>query len=290
MVSYPEQVDLRAENIDKLIKAIALQEYRMKQVCSINTSSSFIETYYREDNVELVGATGEAIRGVPRLAEFPYAEPNWTKVQSYIEKYAFSSTISYEDELLANIDVISRSLLRVGRAVANAVDQQIFAVLNDGAGNTVTVAVGSEWNSGTVANRDPIQNVLHAKRLLYEDNYDPDGNETYLILNPKDYSSILGNAKVISNPTFKASDVVSNGVVGKICGLKLLVSNVVSVSGALVVIAKEGITWKQAVPLTVVTEEKKGISKTVKAYEMGVPQLTAPNTVVKIKNTDSGAA
>jgi hypothetical protein len=67
--------------------------------------------------------------------------------------------------------------------------------------------------------------------------------------------------------------------------MKLLVSNVVTTSGALVVIAKEAATWKQAAPLTVFTTEDKGVKTTIRAYEMGVAQVTTPNAICKITNT-----
>ena len=143
------------------------------------------------------------------------------------------------------------------------------------------------WDSATIANRDPIQDLLNAKRELYIDNFDPDANEAYLCLSPKDYANLLGNSKVINNPTFKAADVVANGVVGKIVGLKILVSNVVTTDKALVVIAKECGTWKEAAPLTTFTEIDKGIKYTIRAYEMGVCQATTPNAIVTITNTQA---
>jgi len=279
------QSDLRAENFEKIVKGFALQEFRMKQLCMINSSSAWIETYYRETATELTGGAGNNVRGIPRLAEFPFGDVSWTKVQSYIEKYGMSGIISYEDAMMDNIDVIARTLLRVSRAVAYAVDSQIFSVLNANAGNSVAIAVGSQWDNPTIANRDPIQNILDAKRELYIDNFDPDAGNGYLVVNPTDYSRLLGNSKIVNNPSFKAADVVANGVVGQICGLKIIVSNAVSASGALVVIAKEAATWKEARPLTVLTEEDKGIKYTIKAFEMGVCQCTTPNAICKITNT-----
>ena len=281
------ETDLRAENFEKIVKGFALQEFRMKQLCMISSSSAWIETYYRETASELTGGTGSAVKAIPRLAQFPYGEVSWTKVQAYIEKYGMEGVISYEDAMLDNIDVIARTLLRISRAVAYAVDSQIFSAINSAAGNSVAIAVGSEWDSATIANRDPIQNILSAKRELYIDNFDPDGSETFLVLNPTDYANLLGNTKVVNNPSFKGADVVSNGVVGKIAGLKILVSNVVNVSGAMVVIAKEAATWKSASGLNVFSIEDKGIKWTIRAFEQGVCQVTTPNAICKITNTDA---
>ena len=286
MADTTGEQDLRAENFDAMVKGFALQEFRMKQLVSEQTSSSWVETYYRETATELTAGATSAIKGIPRLANFPYGEPSWTKVQSYIEKYGMEGVVSWEDAMTNNIDVIARTLLRISRAVANAVDTQIYTVLLAAAGSTVTVIAGNEWNSATVANRNPIQDILDAKKALYVNNFDPDGNEAFLVINPAEYSYLLGNSKIVNNPSYKAVDVVAKGVVGSILGLKILVSNVVTTdTGSLVVIAKECGTWKQAAPLNVFSIPDKGVKYTIRAYEMGVCQATTPNAIIKITNT-----
>lgn len=278
-------IALRAENVSAVVSGFALQAYKMKQLCMVDESSSWIETYYRETAAELTGGTGHAVRGVPRLAAFPTGEVTWTKVSSYIEKYGLEGVISAEDASTNNIPMIARTLLRIGRAVANAVDIQIEAVINSDAGNSVAVTAGEEWDSATVANRDPVQNILNAKREIAIDNYDPDNGNGYLVLSPKDYANLLGNTKIVSNPTFKAADIVANGVVGQLLGLKIIVSNVVTADQAYVVIAKEALTWKSVTPLTVKTIEDPGIKWTIRAYEMGVAQSPNINAMCKITNT-----
>lgn len=277
--------DIRAEQFEKMVKGFALQEFKMKQLVMVSTANAWIETYYRETATELTGGLGSAVKGIPRLANFPYGEPSWTKVQSYIEKYGMECILSWEDALTSNIDVIARTLLRISRAVAYAVDLQIYAALSGAAGNTIAITAGYEWDSATVANRDPIQNLLNAKKELYIDNFDPDGNETFLCVSPKGYADLLGNSKVVNNPTFKSADVVTNGVVGKLCGLKIIVSNVVTADQALVAIAKECGTWKSASALSVFTVPDKGVKYTIRAYEMGVCQVTTPNAICTITNT-----
>ncbi len=282
------ETDLRAENFEAMVKGFALQEFKMKQLVMVSPANAWIETYYREavpTAPELVGGTGSNIRGIPRLAAFPYAEPNWTKVQAYIQKYGCEGIVSYEDALLDNIDVVSRTALRISRAVAYSVDAAIYSVLEAAAGNSVTITAGYEWDSATVANRDPIQNILDAKKELAIDNFDPDNGNCYLCLSPKDYANLLGNSKVSNNPSFKAADVVANGVVASLLGCKIIVSNVVTADKALMVIGKECGTWKQATPLTVFTEIEKGIKYTIRAFELGVCQATTPNAIVTITNT-----
>ena len=61
--------DLRKEHFDSVVKGFALQEYRMKQVCMIQKSNSWTETYYKETAADLTGGAGSAIKEVPRLAQ-----------------------------------------------------------------------------------------------------------------------------------------------------------------------------------------------------------------------------
>jgi hypothetical protein len=287
MVDTTGELDIRGINYEKIVKGFALQEFKMKQLVSESSSSNWQESYYRETSAELTGGTGSAVKGVPRLANFPYGEPSWTLVNAYIEKYGMEGVVSAEDEMLNNVDVIARTLLRVARAVAYAVDSQIYTVLLGATGNTTACAVGSEWDSATVANRNPIQNILDAKALLYADNFNPDNGQGYICMNPLEYSYLLGNSKVVNNPSFKMADVVANGVVGQICGLKIIVSNVVTTDTVLVVIAKECGTWKSAAGLTTHTIKDPGIKTTIRAYEMGVCQATTPNAICSITNTNS---
>ena len=177
------EADLRAEDFDSIVKAIALQEFKMKGVVMNSSSNAWAETYYAEAADELTAGTNLTIKGVPRLAGFPYAEPSWEKKTAYIEKYGCETIISYEDEISSNIPVIARSLLRVGRAVANAVDTQIYTALS-GASGINTQATNAQWDNAVISSRDPISDIMNAKRELYIDNFDPDGNEASLLLSP----------------------------------------------------------------------------------------------------------
>lgn len=291
MADSTQQADLRREYVDGAVKAVALMEYKLKTLCTVDSSSAWTETYYRETNSELTGggvASPTRVKGVPRLAPLPYGEVSWTKVSAVNEKYAMEGMISYEDEKMNNIPMIERTILRIGRAVAYAVDQQIAAVMLASAGNTFAIASGSEWDSATVANRDPVYDILNAIQYLRADNIDALNGNGYLCVNGTDYTNILRNSKVVNNPSFKTADVVSNGVVGEICGLKIMVTQALEATTpdvAYVVVAKEAMTWKEAQPLTVEQIVDPGIKTTIRAWEIGQCQMVSPNAVCKITNT-----
>jgi hypothetical protein len=289
MPEFSGQVMLRKEFIDGVVKGFALQEYVMKQLVINDTSSSWKESYFQETSADLTSPATNGIRGIPRLAAFPVGRVTESKQTATQEKYGMEDTISYEDEITNAVDVISRTLLRISRAVVRAVDTQIWNVLTESQSptniNSVTIAAGNEWDSATIANRDPIQNILDAIRAIQEDNYNALNGNGHLVLNPKDFANLMGNANVRNAGQFYTSDVTQNGRVGRLLGLTVVVSNTVTADYAAVIIAKECGTWKSALGLTVESKKESGISTTIRAFEIGVCQLTNPNAVCLITNT-----
>jgi len=63
------------------------------------------------------------------------------------------------------------------------------------------------------------------------------------------------------------------------------VSEAVQADSAFVLVAKQGMVWKQAEGLKVKTIVDPGKSTTIRAWERGVFQSQAPNEICKITNT-----
>jgi len=288
MVSTIGQTNLRGENINRAVKGFALKEFKLKQVLLEQTSNKWTETYYRETATELdVQDSGGAvaIKGTPRLASFPNLEPSWTKVQGTHIKFAGEATISMEDKLTDAIDVQARAYIRVARAIAKQVDDYIYTELS-GATGINTAAAAATWDNATVANRDPIGDILTGIQYLDEDGYDALENG-YLLLSPKDYKNLLRHTDVVNNPSFKTADVVSNGVVGQIAGLKIIKTNAVAADEAMIIKAKTAATWKGAVPLSTAIITDEGIKYTLRAWEIGQCQVTDPEAIHVITNTQT---
>jgi len=276
--------DIRGENIEKAVKGFALQEYKFKQVLLSSTSSDWTETYYRETATELTPA-GEthAIQGVARGAAFPNVEPSWTKYQGVHTKFAAESTVFLEDKLTNAVDVQARTILRVARSIASQVDSYIYTELSGAAGINTAAASGN-WDAADVTVRDPVGDILTGIQYMAVDNYDALSNG-YLLLSPLDYTNLMMNSKVINNPSFKTADVVSNGVVGQIAGLKIIVSNNVTADQAMIIIGQRAATWKSATALTSAVIENKGVDFTIRSWEIGHVQVTDPEAIHVITNT-----
>lgn len=280
--------ELRAENIEAMVQGFALQSYIMKDLVMINNSNSWKETFWQEEPEDLTASGTQKVKGIPRNANFPEAEVKWEKVTSVIEKYGLEGTISYEDAFTNEIDVVARTLLRIGRAIAKSVDDEIYEKLTEGGSpdkiNHLEIASGEEWNASTEADRNPFKNILEAVKKMIQHNYDPYGQGVTMIVNPHDFVYLMDNEKI---QRMFEKEIGNNGRVGRLGGVSLRVSNTVKDNEALMVINQICGTWKSAVPLTTHTEERPGIDWKVRSWELGVTQLTNPKAVTLITNTNA---
>tara|TARA_R100001530_G_scaffold78107_1_gene54631 strand:- start:1847 stop:2710 length:864 start_codon:yes stop_codon:yes gene_type:complete len=280
------EADLRYDHIDRAVKAATTLSYELKTLCTVDSSSAWTETYFRETNDDSTdGGTGSPIKGVPQYAPFPFFDVTETKVQSVIQKYAGESIISLEAEQNATLPMLQRKIFRLSRKIAYQVDSAIESEISDNAGNTNAIAAGSEWDSATIANRDPVKDFLDAIQLLRADGYDALKGKGYIVMNGTDYTNVISNSKVLNHPTYQSVSAVENGQVARLVGLTIMVSETVTADQAYVLISKEALTWKQASALTVKTIEDPGKSTTIRAWERGVPQMVVPNAACKITNT-----
>ena len=279
------EITLREEYIDTAVKAVVKINEKWKALCTIDSSSAYTESYFRETNDDdSDGGTGSPIRGVPEYAPFPYFDVTETKVSSIVEKYAGESIISMEAQQYATIPMLQRKIYRLGRKIVYQVDTAIESQVSSDAGNTLAISVGYEWDASTVANRDPVKDILDAIQKLREDGIDALNGDGYLVVNGQDYTNIISNSKVLNHPTYE-SGVMRNGQVGRLLGLTIVVSEVTTADQAYVLVAKQGMVWKEAEGMKVKTIVDEGKSTTIRAWERGVFQLQAPNEVCKITNT-----
>lgn len=289
MADSVEMQDIRGLDIDKLVKGFALTEYVFKEtLCTVSNTIGDSIRWYQETAADLTATAPSVVANISRLSNFPTLEVTWTRNTSYVKKYAAEDFISAEDIKSADVDVVARTVLRLTRAVAKQVDTDIWNVITESQSpsniNSVAIASGSEWDSATIANRDPIQNVLDAKRKIWESNYDI-GNNGYLLLNPKDYANLMGNANIRNAGQFYSSTITENGRLETLCGLKIIVSNNVTADYAAVVVAKTAATFKQFTPTSSRAIEDAGIGTKFRVWELGINLLTDPKAVTLISNT-----
>ena len=271
--------DLRAEEVDRIVKNFALEEFKMLPLCSIASTSAWKQTYYQETDSDLTGGTGSAVAGVPRLAAFPYGEVTWTETAARVLKHGMDAVISWEDAKTDAIDVMGRSLLRIARAIANSVDGVIITEL---ATTTNTAAAVATWDAAVVADRDPVQDILAGIEGMALDNWDALSGDGFIVLHPTNYKELMMHEDVKNSSRFYSSDVTKKGKVERICGLRVIVANSSTEDVVLMGISKTAMTWYEASPLKTHVMEDPGVKFTVRAYQVGVPVLINNNAAWKI--------
>jgi len=278
------EIDIQGKNFERAVKGFANKLYKLDQILLKESSSNAQENYYRETSTPLSAEGNRNVNDVARGALPPELHPEWTLVTTYHRKFMGQALIFFEDTLTNAISTQARAAFRVAEAIVNAKDLYIYTELTAASSTSGVVAASDTWNSLTIANRDPMGDLLIGEAAMMANNYDVLQNG-YLLMTPKDYGSLLRNSKVINNPSFKTADVVSNGKVGQIAGLNIIVSTNVTAAEVMIVMGQRAATWKGVIGLTTAVIVDQGVSTKVRAYEMGHIQITDPMALYTITST-----
>ena len=278
--------DMLRENIDSGVKAVVKIEEKWRALCAQDSSSAYTETYFRETNEDSTdGGTGSPIRGLQPMSPFPFIKVTETEVSTITEKYAAESLISMEAIADLTVPMLQRHIYRIGRKIIYQIDTAIHTEVSGSAGNTVAIGVGNEWDSDTIANRDPVKDFLDAIQTLRVDGIDALAGNGKIVTNGQDYTNVISNSKILNHPTFQSVSAVANGVVASLVGLDIVVSEVVTADQAYVLVAKQGMVWKTREGMKTHMDVTPGKSTLISAWERGVFQLQVPNEICKITNT-----
>lgn len=278
---------IRGIDIDKLAKGFADEENVFKRVCLLSKTAAREIRFYKKtagflDSADTTAITASQIANVSERSRPVVVEQSWTRTTAYVRKYFVESpTISEEDIKDSDIDILATNVRDLVRAVARQVDKRIYDVITADNGNTNASTAAWDAASG----QDPIEDIMEAKQLIREDNYNPEG--AYLLLSPKDHKSLvtwLISTKGSSIPGW-SSQHIGDGVVMEILGLKVLVSTNVDADEAAVVIPQRCMTWKSFVPITSAIITDPGIGKKIRVWEEGEAIMTDTNACCIITNT-----
>lgn len=279
------ELDIRGENIERAVKGFMNKLYKLKPLLMIQSSDKWTETYYRETNTPLAALGNRNVNQVARGALPPEVHPSWTEVNTTQRKFMAQGLVFYEDKLTNAIDTQARTIFRVAESIVNAVDLYIYTQLTAATSTSGDVQSLDDWNSATIANRDPISDILIGEGAMMTNYYDVVGSGA-IIMKAVNYASLLRNSKVINNPSFKTADVVSNGVMGQVAGLDIVVSENCDADEAMIIMKNRAATWKEVVPVTSVVIEDQGISFKIRTWTMGHIQITDPEGIYVIEQID----
>ena len=290
MVDTFSEADTRKQTWERDIKGFAKKRYVMRELVMVQTTDAWTNSFYQKTATSLTGGTGSAIEGIPRGADFPFVERGVTLASARILQHGGEGVIYWQDILTSNIRIQAETILDVSDACVYSVDNKIYNMLsvNDTAVgiNTVAITGGYEWDSDTIQNRDPVFDLLRCIEEIQTDRYQIlTSGRGFAAMNEATFTYLMSNSKVLNHPTWsQAAGIIKNGRLAALVGLQIYVTPVVTNDKVLVGMAKTCGTWKVAQPLTVdviVDPQKK---HTIRASEIGVAQLTDPDSLCLLTN------
>ena len=276
MTSYETGEDkLRATAYDIAIKQIARYTYKFKQLVSVVSSGSWKNYFFREQTDVPEGQEGNAIKGIPRGAEFPNAVLSWEQVASRIEKYGLGGMIDHEDIIAKNIDTRNRTIKRIAEGVAKAVDNEIYSVISSDGDIQTGTLYGGYWDESSAA---IIKDLAFMKTQIktYYDN----ASKFVMVINPSAEPYVLHYIYEKGAQASASGQKAFNGEIGNPAGVNIITSSVVPASYALTVVPKTCATWKELMALSSSTETKKFHGDKIEACEYGVTEVHEPKQVV----------
>jgi len=266
---------LRATAYDLSIKQLTHYAYKFKQLVSVVSSASWKNYFFREQTDIPSGQSGNAIKGIPRGADFPNAVISWEQVTSRIEKYGLSATIDHEDIIAKNIDTRNRTILRIAEGVAKAVDEEIYSVMVADGDILTGSLYGGYWDESSAAIIKDLA-FMKAQVKAYYDN----AKNFVIVVHPDTEPYILHYIYEKGAQAMSSGEKAFNGQIANPAGVSVITSSVVAASYALFIVPKTCATWKNLMPLATDVKTEKFIGDKITACEYGVTEVHEPKQIV----------
>ena len=255
----------------------------MKSNVQVKKTTSWLQTYFRE-SIKTFNAKVQ----IPRLANFPQDDVLWEEITAREAKFGDEAIISLEDSKFDVVDVMKRTAIRMAHRLTQRVDTSIWNMLSDNqsAVDIQTLATSATWDNATRASRIPHEDLLEARQLISGTDLQAYRADTVFV-SPKDLTFLASNDYIMSSWDASGPALMKSGHFANLWNMKIVESPVVTADYALVCQAKVALTYKEAVGLQTSKIEDPGKATTLRAWEIGVSQLTDPKDVVLITNTQA---
>ena len=282
MADQPGEQDLRAEDIDEIVKNFALEQFTGRQICSIVPTSSEKNTYFEETDSDIVqmqvdGITNSGFTN-SEGAIFEHVNHSWTEVSERVKMHGATHTFSWQVWKLSAFDVKARMLQRVARAIVSSEDGAIFTEL---ATTTNTATAVATWDNATESLQQPLKDILIARAALKLNNWSTTEN-LKMVIHPTNVMELMNNPVVRNAGQFHTDEVTKNGVVGKIADFDIIESNAMTENTILFAISQTAMSLYEAAGITTHVTEEPGETMTIKSFSMSVPVLINNNAAYKL--------
>jgi len=282
MADIPGEQDLRAEDIDAIVKNYALEQFTGRQICSVIPTSSEKNTYYQETDSDISQMTVDGITNSgftnSEGAIFEHVTHSWTETAERVKMHGATHTMSWQVWKLSAIDVKARMLERVARAIVESEDTAIYTEL---ATTTNTAAAVQTWDNATESLQQPLKDILIARSALKLKNWSTSSN-LKMIIHPTNFMELMNNPVVRNAGQFYTDGVTRNGVVGKIADFTIIESNAMTENQVLFCISQTAMSLYEAAGISTHVKEEPGETISIKAFNMSVPVLINNNAAYKL--------
>jgi len=282
MADMPGEQDLRAEDVDAIVKNYALEQFTGRQICSIVKTNAEKNTYYQETDSDITSMTTTGITGTDFTnsagAIFEHVNHSWTETAERVKIHGATHTMDWKVWKLSAIDVKGRMLERVSRAIVLSEDNAIYTEL---ATTTNTAAAVQTWDNATESLQQPLKDILIARSKLKLNNWTTSSN-LKMIIHPTNLMELLNNPVVRNAGQFYTDGVTRNGVVGKIADFDIIESNAMTENTVLFCISQTAMSLYEAQGITTKMTVEEGETITIKAFNMSVPVLINNNAAYKL--------
>ncbi len=282
MADIPGEADLRAEDVDAIVKNYALEQFTGRQICSIVPTNAEKNTYYQETDSDISQMTVDGITNTgfanPEGSIFEHVNHSWTETAARVIMHGATHTMSWQVWKLSAIDVKARMLERVARSIVLSEDTAIYTEL---ATTTNTAGAVATWDNATESLQQPLKDILIARSALKLNNWTTSTN-LKMIIHPTNFMELMNNPVIRNAGQFYTDGVTRNGVVGKIADFTIIESNAMTENIVLFCISQTAMSLYEAKPIVTHFTEEPGETITIKAFSMSIPVLINNNAAYKL--------
>lgn len=279
--------DIFGLDIDKLAKGFGKQIYNFLEECQVRQMKGDSVRWFQKTAGTLTATAPSVTKNVSPGARPTTLEVSWTRNTSYKKKYFVEGFLDEEDINDAEIDTLATTIRDLTEVVVRDRDADIWDVMSESQSPSeiqtfATTAVGGDQWDDSSYNGNPIKDILHAKKLIQDEGYNPEG--ATLLLDTSGYQALVDwliAGKGSSIPGF-ASEKVRTGVVMQILGVNVKVSTNVTSDYALLIVPKRAVTYSESQPITATTTTDAGIGRNIRVWCSGIAYRTDPKAIVLI--------
>tara|TARA_R100001530_G_scaffold136358_2_gene116700 strand:+ start:6799 stop:7677 length:879 start_codon:yes stop_codon:yes gene_type:complete len=284
--------DIFGLDIDRLAKGFGKFKYNFLEECQVRKMKGDSVRWFQKTAGTLTATAPSATKNVSPGSKPTTLEVSWTRNTSYKKKYFVEGFLDEEDISDAEIDTFATTIRDLTEVIVRDRDADIWNIMSEEQSPSeiqtfATTAVGGDqWDAASAAG-NPVLDIMHAKKLIQDQGYDPEG--ATLLLDTLGYRHLVDwliTGKGSSIPGF-SSEKIKSGTVLSLLGINVKVSLNVTTDYALLIVPKRAVTYSESQAITANTTREPGIGRNIRVWASGIAYRTDPKAIVLITDINS---